>query len=81
MGIQGRKRKTLCKLTLYDNCPVRKDRGVTTYQCFALIHLGFSFSPACSSFTVLVSCSQSWAVLLIFLHLSRPTPVWQLMCF
>lgn len=32
-------------------------------------------------YTVSVSCSQFWAVLLIFLHLSRPTSIWQLMCF
>lgn len=78
---QGRKRKAFCKLTLHDNCPVRKDRGVTTCcLCTHCICLGFSPSSARSSFTPSVCCSQSWAVLPIFLHLSRPTPIWQLMC-
>ena len=67
VGIWGRKRKGLCKLTLYDNCPGREDRSVTTWSlCTHLVCLAFpsalhalllrsaALSPglSCSSFSI-----------------------------
>lgn len=49
MGIWRRKRKALCKLTLYDNCPIRENRRVATWSlhthaiCLRLLQFPFSW--------------------------------------
>ena len=46
VGIGGRKRKAFCKVTPYDNCPVREDKRVTTWSlCTHLVCLGFRPAP------------------------------------
>lgn len=64
--IQGRKRKALCKLTLYDNCPLWKDREVTT--CCLFTHPFEFFLQPCM---LLLYCfSQLLSVLGCPAHLS-----------
>lgn len=81
MGIWGRKRKALCKLTPYDNCPVREDRRETSWSLHTyLVCLGFLQL----STLLLYSFSRLLSVLGCPAHLS-PFIVahinWQLTCF